>query len=88
MGNISKDELSNMMAELRRQGLSATDIRDLKNIASGHMDRNAGLGGSKSISREEASQMLNDLKNHPSRHHLSKEQIEKVRGAVEEDLKD
>lgn len=88
MGNISKDELSKMMSELRRRGLSDTDIRDLKNMASGHMDRNAGLGGSKSMSREEAEQMLKNLKDHPSQHHLSKEQVEKVKEEMEEDLRD
>ncbi len=89
MGNVSKNELSKLITTLRRQhGLSDVDIRDLKKMASGHMDKNAGFSGSKSMSREETERLLKDLKEHPSWHHLSKGQIKKVEEELKEDLND
>ena len=88
MGNISKQELSKMMASLRRQGLSNTDLSDLKKMASGHMDKNPGLFGSTSISADEARQMLKDMREHPSWHHLTKGQVKKVEDEIKEDLND
>ncbi|TSC73553.1 MAG: hypothetical protein G01um101470_32 [Parcubacteria group bacterium Gr01-1014_70] len=88
MGNVSKEELSKMMATLKRQGLSDVDLRDLKKMASGHMDKNSGMFGSKSMSADEARHLLKDMREHPSWHHLSKDQIKKVEEEVKEDLND
>ena len=88
MGNVSKNELSKMMATLRREGLSDTDLRDLKKMASGHMDKNAGMFGSKSMSADEVRHLLKDMKEHPSWHHISKWQVDKVEEELKEDLND
>ena len=88
MGNVSKEELRKMMATLRRKGLSDTDLRYLKKMASGHMDKNTGFSGTKSMSKEETEHLLKDLKEHPSWHHLSKGQIGKVEEELKEDLND
>lgn len=89
MGNVSKNELSKMMSTLKRQhSLSDTDIRDLKKMASGHMDKDSGFFGSSSMSKKEAEQLLKDLKKHPGWHHLSKSQVGKVEEELKEDLND
>ena len=89
MGNISKEEFQERLSNLRREGgLSDTDIKDLHEIASGHFDRNVGLGGSRSISRDEAREMIKTLRAHPSWHHLSKDQIQEVEKGFEKDLTD
>lgn len=88
MGNVSKQELDKMMSTLRREGLSDVDLRDIKKMASGHMDKNAGIFGSKSMSADEARHLLKDMREHPSWHHLSKEQVNKVEGEIKEDLND
>lgn len=93
MGNISKKEFQKAVSQLRQQGLSMQDIKDLKNATSGHFDSGSassilGSTDSKSISKKELETMIKDLREHPSQHHLSKEQINKTEKELKEDLND
>ncbi|GEM_PF-1297597 len=91
MGNISKEEFQKALSSLRRQGLSDADINNLRNAAHGHFDREVGgfFGtGSKSMSKKEVDTLVKYLKENPSRHHLSKEQVKKAEKELREDLND
>lgn len=83
MGKISKSEFNKAMSALRRKGLSAADIRDLKNKFSGDLHENSL---DKGVSSEELEQTLKDMQEHPSQHHLSKSQLKKAEEELKEDL--
>lgn len=90
MGNISRDEFNKALSTLRRNGLSEADIKDLRNASSGHFDREPGvwLSGGRAMNKTEAEQLVKYLRENPSRHHLSKTQIDKVEEELKEDLHD
>jgi hypothetical protein len=90
MGTISRKEFRKSLSSLRQQGLSKIDIKNLKNAASGHFDRDSfGLfGGGKSMNKKEVDTLITYLKENPSRHYLSKSQIQKTETKLREDLKD
>lgn len=87
MANISRDEFSKALSTLRRNGLSDTDVKDLRNATSGHFDTDGAFGG-KSMTRHETENLVKYLREHPSHHHLSKNQIDKVEEELKEDLND
>jgi len=90
MGRVSRDEFSKALSTLRRNGLSDTDIKDIRNASSGHFDREQGgiLSGGRAMSKKETEDMVKYLRENPSRHHLSKEQVDKVEEELKEDLND
>lgn len=91
MGKISRDEFNKALSTLRRHGLSDTDIKDLRNASSGHLDRDAAgfLGtGSRAMDKKETEDFVKYLREHPSQHHLSKTQVDKVEEELKEDLND
>ena len=90
MGKVSREEFNKALSTLRRNGLSATDLKELRNAASGHFDRDVGglLAGGRAMTKREAEHLVQYLRMHPSRHHLSKTQIDKVEEELKEDLTD
>ena len=90
MGKVSRDEFTKALSTLRRSGLSETDIKDLRNASSGHFDREPGglVSGGQAMTKREAEHLVKYLREHPSRHHLSKEQVNKVEEEFNEDLND
>ena len=90
MGKISRDEFGKALSTLRRNGLSDADIKDIRNASSGHFDRESGgfLSGGRAMNKGEAEHLVKYLREHPSRHHLSKTQIDKVEEELKEDLND
>ena len=79
MGKISKKEVDEAMSQLRRQGLSKQDTTDVRNALSGHGDQYG-------VTKKELEDTMKQLDKHPG--HLSKEQREKARKELGEDLKD
>jgi Ca2+-binding EF-hand superfamily protein len=88
MGSVSREEFRKALSTLRRKGLSDVDLNNLRNAASGHFDREPGLFGGRSMSKQEVDTMIQYLKENPSRHHLSKTQIKKAEEELREDLND
>lgn len=91
MGKVSRDEFNKAISTLRRHGLSDTDIKDLRNASSGHFDRNPGSvlnTGGRAMDKKETEDFVKYLREHPSQHHLSKKQIDKVEEEIKEDLND
>lgn len=91
MGKISRDEFDKALSTLRRHGLSDTDIKDLRNASSGHFDRDPGgvlNTGGRAMDKREVEQLVKYLREKPSRHHLSKAQVDKVEEELKEDLND
>jgi len=81
MGNISQEEFQKALSSLRRQGLSDADLNDLRNAAHGHFDREPGglfSAGSRSMNKEEVDTLVKHLKDNPSQHSLTKDQIQKA----------
>lgn len=84
MGKVSKKEFDKAMAALRHDGLSRADINDIKKTFQGDLDE--ATTTTSGVSREELGRRIKWMEEHPSQHHLSKDQIQKLKKELEEDF--